>query len=265
MYKRTLFNKSKTFALCYLLFALSLCACAKHDPILPGNRIPVFETGDVVVENKTIPDGLIIITNNEQRTTSNVNYEQDVSNVVWEVSADGVRRKIFSGLATVSRVDSTRSPAAAHGFVYAGLSTGEVVKINPKSRAPVWVADVYKQSALTGGASILDIVAPVQIIDNVVYAGGVGDAFCKIKENSGSIIWCVNIGTATPFIIAGGAAFVVATNNRLYAIDLKDGGIFWQTEIKKQFAPQISETTDGNFIIKVGKETFSATSGMLVK
>ena len=47
----------------------------------------------------------------------------------------------------------------------------------------MWIADVYSASNMTGGASIVDIVAPIVPYNRAVYAGGLGDAFCKINAN----------------------------------------------------------------------------------
>ncbi|MCL1902061.1 MAG: PQQ-like beta-propeller repeat protein [Alphaproteobacteria bacterium] len=254
----------KKFAICYLLIVIFLGACAKKDPILPGHRTPVFDSGEIVAENRVIPEGLIKMP--ETKTAeSEIKFEQDSYNVIWQVDADGTRKKIFSGLPTISRVDVKRTPVFANGFVYSGLSTGEVVKVNIRTREPVWVADVYKQTMLTGGATILDIVAPVIVADGAVFAGGLGDAFCKINDKNGKIIWCKEIGTGVPFLIAGAVAFIVGTDNYLYAIDTKNGDIFWRVKTKAGCTPKISETDSGEFRITVGVETFAADSGKLVK
>jgi len=256
------------FTIHYSLFTAPflLVACAKHDPILPGVRTDVFDTGNAAIVNQPIPDGVLQMPlAAAQSESSAVSYIQDSDNIVWSVAPDGTKTRIFSGLATTSRVGGTRTPVAAGGFVYAGLSTGELVKINPKTRAPVWIADVYKPAAFTGGAPIMDIVAPIQIVGDAVFAGGIGDAFCKMTAQSGKIVWCADVGTGVPFILAGGAAFVSGTDNTLYAINLKDGTIWWTATTKVQAAPILTQTSDGVYHISVGKEKFVATTGAAEK
>jgi len=259
--------KKSLFIIHYSLFIVLLCACAKQDPILPGERFPVFSSGAPVVENQSVPLELLKIDNNDSRppTSDSRTFEQTPGNEIWEISESGERRKIFAGLATASYIDYPRVPVFDGRFVYAGLSTGEVIKVNPKTRELVWIADVYKQSLMTGGAQLLDISAPVVVDGGYVYAGGLGDAFCKLSVTNGNKIWCITIGVGVTFKLAGGVLFVSATDNNLYAIDAKSGNVYWRSEIKKQSAPKIAQSKDGKFIISVGKEKFDAETGKPVK
>ena len=225
-----------------------ICGCAEHDPILPGERTPIFNTQNIKMLNKAIPnlpETASII------TTDECPYTQDSSNII----RDG-DRKIFSGFPTNNAVASTQTPVCKNGYVYAGLTTGEVVKIAPKSRKVMWIADVFRTSNMTGGASIVDIVAPLIVKDGSVYACGLGDAFCRIDAASGEKKWCIEISTAVPFIIVDNVAFVTGTDNKLYAVRISDGSVYWYTEINKQATP-IYE----NKIIRVDKEKINAETG----
>ena len=130
------------------------------------------------------------------------------------------------------------------------------IKINPTTRKIVWIADIYKASNMTGGASMVDIVSPIQIRGANVYVGSLGDAFCKINTTTGTKKWCIELGTAEPFIIAGDAIFVVGVDNKLYALRDNDGAAYWVMELKKQSAPQYKNGT-----ITVGREKFDALTG----
>ena len=138
-----------------------ISACNKHDPILPGVRSSIFETDTTNVLNILVPDAPENIT---PITYEDCPYVQKSDNTIWNGD-----KKVFSGFATNNYVSGTRQPICNDGFVYAGLSTGEYVKINPRNRQIMWIADVYRQSNMTGGASVLDIVAPAQIYKNYVY------------------------------------------------------------------------------------------------
>lgn len=113
---------------------------------------------------------------------------------------------------------------------------------------------------MTGGASTLDIVAPIVVHDNFVYAAGLGDAFCKLNAKSGAKKWCVDIASAQPFIVTDVASFVVATDGNLYAIRNSDGAVFWRTGVEVQSAPMYE-----NKIITVGKIKINAETGKVIK
>ncbi len=228
------------------LFAIT--ACDKHDPILPGVRTPIFDTDGIKIQNKTIdkiPDMAHTV------DYAGCPYTQDSDNVVW----DGTR-KIFSGFPTNNTVAANPRPVCDGAYVYAGLSTGELIKINPKNRQIMWIADIYRASNMTGGASMVDIIAPIVPYKKSVYVGGLGDAFCRVNTTSGAKTWCANIGIAVPFTIAGDYALVVGTDNNLYAVALADGAVLWRSAVKQQTAPAY----DAGRVI-VGDEVFNVRDG----
>lgn len=241
-------RKIGAFCCCMLLVA----GCAEHDPILPGVRTPVFNTNNINILNtdiKNLPDNIASIDNTD------CPYTQDSSNVIKKGN-----QKIFSGFPTNNSVQSNQSPICANGYVYAGLTTGEVVKIAPNSRRVMWIADVFRRSNMTGGAAIVDIIAPLVVHNGALYVGGLGDALCRINMISGEKKWCVDIGVAVPFIVTDNVAFVVGTDNYLYAIRTSDGAAYWRNQIKKQVAP-IYE----NKIITVGDIKINAENGEIIE
>lgn len=240
----------KTAAIITCLALLS--ACSEHDPILPGTRTAIFEVENLNILNQDIPD---LPENITEATKADCPYTQDSSNVIWKGD-----RKIFSGFPTSNSVKSNQTPVCSGKYVYAGLTTGELVKVNPANKNIVWIADIYRASNMTGGASILDIIAPIVIQDGSVYVGGLGDAYCRINASSGSKKWCLPIGVAVPFITTEKVSFVVATDNYLYAIRNSNGAVYWRTEIKKQ-----SEPTYQDKIITVGKQKINAETGEELK
>lgn len=238
------------------IFALSavavLGACSKSDPILPGTRESIFPATALTYANADIanlPENAYIAPDKA------CPYTQDSSNIIWSG-----KKKIFSGFPTNNSVKSDQKPICDGGFVFAGLTTGELVKINPKNRQIVWIADIYRPSNMTGGAAVLDIVAPIVIKGSDIYAGGLGDAFCKLNKTTGATRWCVNIGTSTPYIITDAAVFVLGINKTLYAVNNKDGKIYWATQVKGQSAPVYKDK-----IITVGKQKIDAINGKIIK
>lgn len=228
---------------------VALGACSKHDPILPGTRSAIFATNAPVVLNQTITD--LPSTTVADDADANCPYTQDASNVIKNGD-----RKIFSGFPTPNSVHSNMRPVCSGKYVYAGLTTGEVVKVDTKTRNIVWIADVFRPSNMTGGASVVDIVAPIMLHNGTVYAGGLGDAFCAINATSGVKKWCTYIGTAHPFVITNVAAFVVGTDNNLYAVRMRDGAIYWRAAVNAQSAPIYGDGT-----VTVGRQKFDAATG----
>jgi outer membrane protein assembly factor BamB len=238
----------KIFLILSALVVMS--ACSKHDPILPGVRYDIFDNTDVSVSNREVPD----LSENVKNISGDekCEYVQDASNNIWLDN-----KKIFSGFATNTIVKNNQSPICDGAFLYAGLATGEVIKVNKNNRNVVWVTDVFRANNLTGGASVVDIVAHVGVLDGYVYAGGLGDAFCKLNAKNGAKVWCLNISVPVDFIIVDDFAFVVGTDNNLYAINIKDGDVYWKSEIKKQKVPSYN----GKYI-KVGRQKINYKNGL---
>lgn len=209
-----------------VLAVLILAAgCTKRDPILPGVRTAIFKQPAPNIiggEITGLPDVAVVMDN------SNCPYTQNSSNVISNGD-----KKIFTGFPTSNSVKSAQSPVCVGRYVVAGLTTGEVVKVNPANRHVEWIADVFSPSNMTGGASVLDIVAPIIVDGDAVYAGGMGDAFCRINLNNGKTKWCAPISVASPFVIAGPAAFVLDANGTLYALRTTDGAVYWQYDTTK--------------------------------
>lgn len=241
--------KKLTIAFCFLGI---LTACSEKDPILPGTRQAIFNTDSLKVLNESVeglPDNI------ESAEQKDCPYTQDSENIVWKGD-----KKIFSGFPTSNSVKSTQKPVCSGKYIYVGLTTGELVKLDPATRQIIWIADIYRPSNMTGGASLLDIVAPVIVKGNYVYAGGLGNAFCKLNTQTGSKDWCIDIGTSQPFILTNKAAFVVGTDDNIYAVRLSDGAVYWKTEIKEN-KPIYYE----NKILTVGKEKINAETGKIIK
>lgn len=231
-----------------MLCVISLCACSKHDPILPGTRTAIFSENEINLLNTTITDlddSAIAI------EVQDCPYTQDSSNTIRYGDT-----KIFCGFPMANCVENDQKPVCVGKYVYAGLTTGNVVKIDSNNKKVVWMTDVYKESNMTGGAPVVDIIAPIIINKGWLYVGGMGDAFCKINATSGNKKWCAQIGTTNEFVLTKNAIFVVGMDNNLYALRESDGAVYWKREIKKQKAPKYE-----NKVISVGKQKFNATTG----
>ena len=237
----------RKFALLIFCFAV-LGACDKHDPILPGVRTAIFDTGN----SQNILNTSVPMTDDAPITNADeCNYTVDNTNTI----RDG-ERKVFVGYPASNSMDIEIKPLCDDGYVYAGLHTGSVIKIAPKNRRIMWMADVYSESNMMGGAATVDIVAPLVMDGSYIYVGGMGDAFCKINKDNGNKKWCTSIGTRYPFIVLKNVAYVLGLDKYLYAVRLSDGAIYWRTEIKRADAPKYD-----NKIITIRKQKFDAVTG----
>lgn len=234
-----------------LLAAMAVSACGSHDPILPGTRAPIFDAGTIRVQDIEIPNAP---QDAPARDTVDCPYTQDTSNIIWHGD-----KKIFTGFPTSNCVKSNQQPVCTSQHLYVGLTTGEVVKINRKTRDVVWVADIFRATNITGGSPVLDIVAPIIVDGSSVYVGGLGDAVCRLRAATGAKVWCAPIATALPMVVAGPAVYVMATDGYLYALDVKTGDAFWRTAIKRPGTPVLA-----NGVVTVGAQSVDAARGVLV-
>lgn len=234
------------------LSVLTLVACDKHDPILPGVRNAIFLENKLNILNvdiNNLPDNI------PEQQASYCPYTQTQTNVILDGD-----KKIFSGFPTPNTVACDHKPVCGGKYVYAGLTTGTVVKINPQTRGIVWTADVYKSSNLTGGASVVDIVSPIVLNDKYVYVAGLGDAFCKLDSDTGNKKWCIEIGSSQPLIVLNNVSYIVGTDDNLYAIRNSDGAVYWASPVKQNTAPEYEDKQ-----IIVGAQVFDAESGSIIK
>lgn len=229
----------------------TLCACDKHDPILPGERSDIFASDSLNVLDANVPN----VSENAVLLDSECPYTQKNDNTIWDGD-----RKIFSGFATSNYVAGDKKPICNGNFVYAGLSTGELVKVNAKNRQIAWIADVFRPTNMMGGASVIDIIAIPRIYKNYVYVGGLGNAFCKISDSTGNSAWCLDIGVEKNFIITDAAIYVLDTDNNLNAIRMRDGAIFWRRPVEKSRTPKYKDK-----VITVGHEKIDAETGKILK
>jgi len=205
--------KAKIFSILAALSALAACGGSK-DPVLPGDRAPIFKSGDLKVLDKD-PGDLGAALESEK-----CDYRIDGANMIWSGG-----ERIFAGLPTESEIAVNKDVICRRNFIYAGLSTGELVKVNAKTRRMEWAADIFAARLPTGGYPFMDIIAAPIYNKGFVYAGGLGGAFCKVRDSDGKKIWCIPISVQSTICAtekfnvirsASGETFVIDTGGRIY-------------------------------------------------
>jgi outer membrane protein assembly factor BamB len=201
-------------SICILLL---LGACAKTDPILPGHRVPVFKQDELQISKEKI-DNL-----GSPLSQTDCKYTVDSNNQIWLG-----KKRIFAGLPTESKIDSPKKATCHNEYVYAGLSTGELVKIDTETRDMAWTVDIFAEYIPTGGDPFFDILAQPVYNNGFVYAGGLGNAFCKIKDSDGKKVWCVPISVSEIITSTDKFNVVRDTNGKQLAVS-NDGKVYaWQ-------------------------------------
>ncbi|MDR2268966.1 MAG: PQQ-like beta-propeller repeat protein [Rickettsiales bacterium] len=195
---------------------------------MEGTRIPIFKRAEMVILNKKIDDigqPLAPAGDKDDKSSSACDYTIDSSNQIWRQG-----RRIFAGLPTVSEIRISKKVICNGGFVYAGLSTGELVKVDAATRELAWTADIFAENLPTGGAPFLDVTAAPVYNGGFVYAGGLGGAFCKLRDSDGKKIWCLPV--AVQEIIASTQKFnwILTTDGEVLAVST-DGKIYWKAKV----------------------------------
>ena len=200
--------------LTYCLLPVLLFACSKSDPILPGHRIPIFGQNRLEISDEKVHDL------GEPLQAAPCDFTIDRNNQIWQGE-----RRIFSGFPTASKINVQRKVVCNGRYVYAGLSTGELVKVNSETRNIEWIVDIFAPHIPTGGSPFLDIIAPPVFNNGYIYAGGLGGAFCRIRDRDGAKIWCLPISvqdivksTRTFNVIrtTDGERFAISTDGTVY-------------------------------------------------
>lgn len=249
-----------------LLVSCFIFACAKNDPILPGERTAIFPVVAPVVKQEEVPADHLTEMYESLKNADTVSeqYMQDKDNVIWQIVDGGDNRRIFSGIPTMSKINIKRTPVYSKDHVFAGLSTGEVVKINPKNRDIKWIADVYLEHSVTGGNPVLDITS-LSVVDGGVFAGGLGGKFCKLSEKDGRQIWCEKISPAGQALVSKNLIFVVGSNHEVYAVNASTGGIYWSTKTKRWGHEFELREKSGQFLLVFPSGKIDAKTGKFTK
>jgi outer membrane protein assembly factor BamB len=206
------------------LAALSVAAtvgCTSYDPILEGKRVPVFRPDAPIILGRRIDDLGGAVSEKE------CGYSIAGNNQIWR---DKDNARIFAGLPTESKIDAPKRVVCGGDFIYAGLSTGELVKVNAKTRDLAWTADVFAEHLPVGGSPFLDIIAAPTVNGGFVYAGGLGGAFCKLRETDGKKVWCLPISAQAVLKKTDKFHFVLSADNDLFAVS-NDGKIYWTANV----------------------------------
>ncbi|MDR0449464.1 MAG: PQQ-like beta-propeller repeat protein [Rickettsiales bacterium] len=213
-----------------------LGACDKKDPILPGERIPVFhDSGKLKEKDARVGEliGKVVSPAATNSCTMDPGLRRGDGCVgggddkLYIMSDDNVLTRksdgkiIFRGFPTAAKAGAAALPIVSGKFIFIGLSTGEVLKINKDTGEILWSADLGGRSLLTGGSLVSDI-SVLRLSGGALYAASLGGVLARIDAANGDVVWTANIGTIHPIFISG-RALAVIDSDKLIVLDSKDG------------------------------------------
>lgn len=151
---------------------------------------------------------------------------------------DGKRLWSYQATAAATSVLGEPAPAYADGFVVGGFGSGDLVALRVESGSLAWSDNLAAARGVSSLADLSAIRALPVIVDNVVYAVGVGGLMVAIDLRSGRRLWEREIaGQYTPWV-AGGWIFVLNRDQLLVCLDRSDGHVRWTSQLPQYEEPE---------------------------
>ena len=272
-------KNSLTHLLAYSLL-VALAACSKSDPILPGERTPIFSTPKI--ENRTVPDKVLNCAEetNTACSTNRPSLFHQFGDEIWKQGGDGKKGTLVYAAYSQYPIDTSKD-RSSFGVCCAsdaerrnwptnvdidyenlfGFSNGEVAKFSKNGKL-LWTASVMKENSITGGWHVPQ-VAPITVVSEngkcggrrgtFVYAVSMGEALCKLDFATGKKIWCAEVSSerAPAVSYVSNLVFILSPDKHLYAIDSNSGEIYWRVKSKHSSQPEFAYYTKDDLTVRV--------------
>jgi outer membrane protein assembly factor BamB len=151
---------------------------------------------------------------------------------------DGKLLWSYQATAAATSVLGEPAPAYADGFVVGGFGSGDLVALRVESGSLAWSDNLAAARGVSSLADLSAIRALPVIVDNVVYAVGVGGLMVAIDLRSGRRLWEREIaGQYTPWV-AGDWIFVLNRDQLLVCLDRSDGHVRWTSQLPQYEEPE---------------------------
>ena len=133
------------------------------------------------------------------------------------------------------------APAYADGLVVAGFGSGELAVLRADSGAVAWTDSLAAPGGLSGVSDISAIRGLPVISQGRVFAIGLADLMLSNDLRSGRRLWEREVGGEDSLWVAGDWLFVVSVDQRLAAVDARDGRVAWVTDLPRFENPKKQE------------------------
>jgi len=156
------------------------------------------------------------------------------SNEVYAVSqSDGAIAWTYAGIEETAGLLSVANPAISGNRVIVPFSSGEIMAIDIKSGEAEWIDSVSRGFRTLALSGLADVSASPVVADNTVYATGVAGRTVAVEARTGVRRWEQDLGSVHTPVVSGSAMFMVDLDDRMVALDLKNGETLWATSLPR--------------------------------
>lgn len=178
------------------------------------------EVGAPARSAPTIADGRIYFSTIEDKLLA---HAVDDGRALWTYQAASTGQALLGQPA----------PAFSDGLVVAGFGSGELATLRADSGSVVWTDNLGTVDASSALAAFSSIRGLPVIAGSTVFAIGVGGLMVALDLHSGRHLWERSVaGIDTPWV-AGDWVFVVALDQKIAALNARDGSVGWVTQLPR--------------------------------
>lgn len=165
-----------------------------------------------------ISEGMAFVVTMDNQTFA---FDIATGNIVW--THRGIRETaMFAGSA---------SPISTDSMVISPYSSGELRAFRLADGSEVWADSIALPQRTSATGQIAGLPANPVIRDGVVYATGQGGIFAANDVSNGRSLWEIRFASYQSPWIAGDYAYVISTDNVLFAIHRTDGRVRWMQDL----------------------------------
>jgi outer membrane protein assembly factor BamB len=154
-------------------------------------------------------------------------------NRIFALSAlSGALQWTHSGMDESLGVLAAASPAASNGAVVVPYSSGEVYVLRATDGRYIWHDALTSPFAgIDPESTIASIAAPPVVADGIVYVVGMSGGLAAYDLTNGRRFWKLDVQTSQMPWVAGYQLFLVTDKGMMAAVNRKDGGVRWVTDL----------------------------------
>ena len=148
-------------------------------------------------------------------------------------TSDGKQIWTYQASAAATIVLGEPAPAYADGLVVAGFGSGDLVALRADTGSLVWSDSLAAARGRNSLADLSAIRAMPVIVNNTVYAIGVGGLLLALDLRSGRRLWEREAAGQNTPLIAGDWMFVLTLDQQVACLSRTDGRIRWITQLAR--------------------------------
>nr|WP_320141954.1 PQQ-binding-like beta-propeller repeat protein [uncultured Cohaesibacter sp.] len=164
-----------------------------------------------------------------------------VGNTVLAVSAtnslfavnvsDGGELWTFEGIPQGTGLLGSGAPAVSGNTVLFSGTSGELVALDIKSGEMRWSDTIVQGTRRYAISGISAIAGGPVVSDGIVYASSVSGNTIALRIRDGERVWDRSLGSVHAPVVAGNSIFVVDLDDRIVALNKKNGKIRWSSQL----------------------------------